>query len=67
MVLLHRGDGAAIHLATSLALPSAGRVASVWCVFFGCLLSFQRKLFQLSAVVYLSLSLPLFGSFVFLF
>jgi hypothetical protein len=90
MVLLHRGDGTAIHLATSLALPfmtacsvvllcndfsallfsdcfvSIASAGAAWCVFFGWL-SFERKLFQLSAVVSLSLSLPLFGSFVFLF
>lgn len=48
-----------------VSIASAGRAASVWCVFFGWL-SFERKLFQLSAVVSFSL-VPLFGSFVFLF
>lgn len=53
----HRADALEI-----VSIASAGRAASVWCVFFGWL-SFERKLFQLSAVVSLSLSLPLFGSF----
>lgn len=33
-----------------VSIASTGRAASVWCVFFGWL-SFERKLFQLSAVV----------------